>query len=97
VHSSWVSRAIIVTDSRLGSIALQPYASEALSYSVFPPGSEAGNTDEPIYGIHQSEESMACPKGYRKYALFSKSASILNYNVNQMLPTYGLLQRAKMF
>lgn len=40
---------------------------EALCYSVFPPGSAAGNQDAPIYVIHQSAETMACPKGECKY------------------------------
>lgn len=65
MYSSWVSRAIVVTDSCLGT-----NAPDGVGYSVFPPGSEAGNTDEPIYGIHQSDESMTCPKGYRKYIDF---------------------------
>jgi hypothetical protein len=82
MYSTWISRAIVVTDSRLGYIALQSYVSEALSYSVFPPGSEAGNTDEPIYGVHQSDESMACPKGYRKYTLFITLKLILKHGIN---------------
>ncbi|KAI7902413.1 GDP dissociation inhibitor [Cokeromyces recurvatus] len=55
--STWISRAILVTDTRLETINC-----EGLSYSIFPPGSEAGNIDEPIYGIHQNDEIMACPK-----------------------------------
>ncbi|KAI7886495.1 rab protein geranylgeranyltransferase component A [Lichtheimia hyalospora FSU 10163] len=57
-YESWVSRAVIVSDKPLVSLE-----EEALCYSVFPPGSAAGNEDAPIYVIHQSAETMACPKG----------------------------------
>lgn len=62
VYRSWVSRAVIVSDKPLVSLE-----EEALCYSVFPPGSAAGNQDAPIYVIHQSAETMACPKGECKY------------------------------
>lgn len=58
IYRSWVSRAVIVSDKPLVSLE-----EEALCYSVFPPGSDAGNQDAPIYVIHQSAETMACPKG----------------------------------
>ncbi|KAG0182109.1 hypothetical protein DFQ28_010238 [Apophysomyces sp. BC1034] len=54
---SWVSRAIVVTDKNLA----KGTGSNGLSYSVFPPDSEVGNT-KPIFAIHQNQESMACPK-----------------------------------
>jgi hypothetical protein len=59
--SLWVSRAIIVTDAPLASIDNENFIPADLSYSLFPPGSKAGNKESPIYGIHQSHESMACP------------------------------------
>ncbi|KAI8375448.1 GDP dissociation inhibitor [Blakeslea trispora] len=47
-----ISRAMFVCKSDM---------SKSISYSVIPPN-VCGNT-QPIYGIHQNEESMACPKG----------------------------------
>ncbi|KAI8061549.1 GDP dissociation inhibitor [Gilbertella persicaria] len=49
---TWISRAMIVTSKDVPT---------SIGYSVFPPG-VCGNS-EPIYGIHQNEESMACQKG----------------------------------
>ncbi|KAI8082210.1 GDP dissociation inhibitor [Thamnidium elegans] len=60
---TWVSRAMIVTNTPLASTDKENFVADGLSYAVFPPGSDAGNSDEPIYSIHQSQESMACPKG----------------------------------
>lgn len=65
--STWISRAMLVTDTRLKAEDTKQYLAEPLSYCVFPPGSEAGNTDEPIYGIQQNDESMACLKGQCKW------------------------------
>ena len=67
VYRSWVSRAVIVSDKPLVSLE-----EEALCYSVFPPGSAAGNEDAPIYVIHQSAETMACPKGECKSIGFDR-------------------------
>ncbi|KAG1411370.1 hypothetical protein G6F58_008585 [Rhizopus delemar] len=55
---TWVSRAIVITNHPLKDTE----AHDALAYSIFPPGSNAGNVDFPIYIIHQSQESVACPK-----------------------------------
>jgi hypothetical protein len=66
IYRTWVSRAIIVTDIPLASADTEAFTAEGLSYSVFPPSSSSGNTDEPIYANHQSQESMACPKGQCK-------------------------------
>lgn len=63
MRRSWVSRAVIVSDKPLVSLE-----EEALCYSVFPPGSAADNQDAPIYVIHQSAETMACPKGECEYS-----------------------------
>jgi hypothetical protein len=59
----WVSRAMIVTDAPLASTDAETFVADALSYSVFPPSSK---DDKPIYAIHQSQESMACPKNQCK-------------------------------
>lgn len=66
-HSTWISRAMLVTYSPLASANIEAFTADGLSYSVFPPGSEAGNSDGPVYGILQSQESMACPKGQCKF------------------------------
>lgn len=55
---TWVSRAIVITNHPLKDTEDH----DALAYSIFPPGSNAGNVDFPIYIIHQSQESVACPK-----------------------------------
>ncbi|KAG2212622.1 hypothetical protein INT47_000598 [Mucor saturninus] len=70
---TWISRAMLVTYSPLASANIEAFTADGLSYSVFPPGSEAGNSDGPIYGIHQSQESMACPKGQYVTYLWSTS------------------------
>lgn len=59
---SWVSRAVVVTDHPLKDAE----TCDALAYSVFPSDSDAGNSECPIYIIHQSQESMACPKNQCK-------------------------------
>lgn len=66
VYSTWVSRAMLVTNTPLISTDMETFVADGLSYAVFSPGGDAGNTDEPIYSIHQSQESMACPKGQCK-------------------------------
>ncbi|KAI9243797.1 GDP dissociation inhibitor [Sporodiniella umbellata] len=65
----WLHRAVVVTDQPLQD----GETSDVLAYSVFPPGSDAGNSDHPIYAIHQSEESMACPK--KQYVTYFWTAS----------------------
>lgn len=57
---------MVVTSTPLASVDKEDFVADGLSYSVFPLGSDAGNTDEPIYCNHQSQESMACPKGQCK-------------------------------
>ncbi|CEP18908.1 hypothetical protein [Parasitella parasitica] len=69
----WISRAMLVTDTRLGSVDAKQNFAEALNYLVFPPGSEAGNIDEPIYGVQQNDESMSCVKG--QYVTYLWTAS----------------------
>ncbi|KAI9471023.1 MAG: GDP dissociation inhibitor [Benjaminiella poitrasii] len=69
----WISRAILVTNERLDTTNVEAYTDKRLSYSVFSPGSEAGNDDEPIYGIHQNDETMACPKGQNVTYLWTTS------------------------
>lgn len=66
LNRSWVKRAIVVTDTPLVSVNTETFVADGLSYSVFPPGNEAGNAAEPIYAINQSQESMACPKNQCK-------------------------------
>lgn len=59
---TWISRAIVVTDQPLKDAENK----DTLAYSVFPPGSDAGNEDYPIYVIHQSQKTMACPSNQCK-------------------------------
>lgn len=67
VGSAWISRAMVLSNHSLNADELKQYVSDNLSYCIFPPGSDAGNTDTPIYGIYQNDETMACPKGECKY------------------------------
>ncbi|KAI8645496.1 GDP dissociation inhibitor-domain-containing protein [Parasitella parasitica] len=80
---TWISRAMLVTESA----EAKQHIAEALSYLVFPPGSEAGNTDEPIYGIQQNDESMACLKGQYVTYLWtaSKNDSVLKKAVDLLM------------
>ncbi|KAL7322583.1 hypothetical protein PS15p_211566 [Mucor circinelloides] len=86
-NGTWISRAMLVTDTRLESNNAKQYLAEPLSYCVFPPGSEAGNTDEPIYGIQQNDESMACLKGQYVTYLWtaSKDDSVLKKAVDLLM------------
>ncbi|KAG1474814.1 hypothetical protein G6F56_000122 [Rhizopus delemar] len=68
---SWVSRAVVVTDHPLKDAE----TCDALAYSVFPSDSDAGNSECPIYIIHQSQESMACPKNQYVTYLWTASRS----------------------
>lgn len=54
-----MSRSIIVSDAPLASTDAETFVADGLSYSVFPP---TNKDDKSIYAIHQSQESMACPK-----------------------------------
>lgn len=56
---TWISRGIVVTDAPLTHVDAETFVADGLSYSVFPPESEG---EQPIFAIHQSQESMACPK-----------------------------------
>lgn len=49
----------MVTDAPLTHVDAETFVADGLSYSVFPP---EGEGEQPIYSIHQSQESMACPK-----------------------------------
>ncbi|KAF1806920.1 GDP dissociation inhibitor [Mucor lusitanicus] len=86
-NGMWISRAILVTDIRLEPTDAKQYLAEPLSYCVFPPGSEAGNTDEPIYGIQQNDESMACLRGQYVTYLWtaSKDDSVLKNAVDLLM------------
>ncbi|CAO3611488.1 unnamed protein product [Mucor fragilis] len=86
-NGTWISRAMLVTDTRLKAEDTKQYLAEPLSYCVFPPGSEAGNTDEPIYGIQQNDESMACLKGQYVTYLWtaSKDGSVLKKAVDLLM------------
>ncbi|KAL9554867.1 hypothetical protein MBANPS3_002610 [Mucor bainieri] len=86
-NGTWISRAMLITDTRLEPKDAKQYLAEPLSYCVFPPGSEAGNTDEPIYGIQQNDESMACLKGQYVTYLWtaSKDDSVLKKAVDLLL------------
>ncbi|KAI9266672.1 hypothetical protein BDA99DRAFT_436598 [Phascolomyces articulosus] len=55
-----VSRALVVTDKPLVSFGEND---EVLCYSVFPPGSSAGNQEKKMFVLHQNHETMACPRG----------------------------------
>ncbi|OBZ84005.1 Rab proteins geranylgeranyltransferase component A [Choanephora cucurbitarum] len=57
--SSWSKETESRTVSR--AMILSQQLDTSISYSVIPPNT-CGNSD-PIYGIHQNEKSMACPKG----------------------------------
>ncbi|KAI8359875.1 GDP dissociation inhibitor [Choanephora cucurbitarum] len=80
-ESSTVSRAMILSH-RLDT---------SISYSVIPPNT-CGNT-EPIYGIHQNEESMACPKGQSVTYLWtvSKELSVLKSAIDLLFKQDKLL------
>lgn len=58
---------MILSKYELNDIELKEYFADNLSYSVYPPGSDASNEKFPIYGILQNDETMACPKGECKY------------------------------
>lgn len=52
-----------MTDAPLTHVDAETFVADGLSYSVFPPESEG---EQPIFAIHQSQESMACPKNQCK-------------------------------
>ncbi|KAI8967900.1 GDP dissociation inhibitor-domain-containing protein [Mycotypha africana] len=85
---TWIARAIIVTNKpiRLKTVD-EPESIDTLAYSVIAPGSLEGNIDEPIFIIHQNEESMACPKGEYVTYLWtaSKKEEILQGAVTALL------------
>ncbi|CAO3692265.1 unnamed protein product [Rhizopus microsporus] len=68
---TWISRAIVVTDQPLKDAENK----DTLAYSVFPPGSDAGNEDYPIYVIHQSQKTMACPSNQYVTYFWTESAN----------------------
>ncbi|KAG2223594.1 hypothetical protein INT45_001676 [Circinella minor] len=82
-----VSRAIVVTDKPLVSFGEND---EMLCYSVFPPGSSAGNHDKPVLVIHQNHETMACPRGEYVTYLWKESTqedqNILEKAIELLLP-----------
>ncbi|KAI7859041.1 GDP dissociation inhibitor [Circinella umbellata] len=82
-----VSRAIVVTDKPLVSFGEND---EMLCYSVFPPGSSAGNHDKPVLVIHQNHETMACPRGEYVTYLWKESPqedqNVLEKAIELLLP-----------
>ncbi|KAI9317984.1 hypothetical protein BX666DRAFT_1856130 [Dichotomocladium elegans] len=91
IVGSWVSRAIVVSNKPLVSSE-----EETLSYSVLPPGSLAGNTNKPIFCIHQSAETMACPKGEYVTYLWKEgeedAQDELQKAIDMLLPNDGCIR-----
>ncbi|KAI9491958.1 hypothetical protein BDB00DRAFT_766146 [Zychaea mexicana] len=70
-YEKWISRSIVVTDKPLVSFG---ETDDMLCYSVLPPGSSAGNKDQPIFVLHQNHETMACPRNEYVTYLWKESS-----------------------
>ncbi|KAI8981100.1 GDP dissociation inhibitor [Pilobolus umbonatus] len=60
---TWIARGMCVSYNPLSHSDMDESTRDELGYSVFPPGSKAGNEDKCIYLIHQNHENMTCPEG----------------------------------
>ncbi|KAI8092542.1 GDP dissociation inhibitor-domain-containing protein [Halteromyces radiatus] len=60
--SSWVSRAMIITNRSPAQFSKEDSSNQSLGASVIPPNDCLGNKNELVYILNQSSETMACPK-----------------------------------